>query len=173
MNIFFLHLDPKKCAQMHLDKHVVKMILESAQLLCTVHHFINEENKKRDSNYISKYLPKYKPTHKNHPSAIWSRTSLSNYKWLIQLAKELCTEYTYRYGKIHSTQNIILDLEKNLPDIPDIGFTTPLLAMPNEYKDKDPVESYRHYYFFDKSHMHFWKKRDVPEWITEMRNIFE
>ncbi len=172
MNIFFLHLDPKKCAQMHLDKHVVKMILESAQLLCTAHHVSIEEKKSKDPNYEPKFVPTYKLTHKNHPSAIWTRTSLGNYKWLVELAKELCFEYTYRYGKIHKCQEIILDLEKNLPPIPNDGFTPPLLAMPDEYKDSDPVESYRQYYFFDKSHMHFWKKRETPEWIVEMWDIF-
>ena len=173
MNIFFLHFDTKKCAQMHLDKHVIKMILESAQLLCTVHHVSNEENIKKNPNYEVKFVPKYKSTHKNHPSAIWARFSLSNYKWLVQLAKELCFEYTYRYEKIHKSQQIIFDLEENLPNIPDHGFTAPLLAMPNQYKDSDPIESYRQYYFFDKSHIHFWKKRETPEWILEMHNIFE
>lgn len=162
MNIFFLHMIPSICAIYHLDKHVVKMILETAQLLCSAHHL-------SDSNFE----PPYKLTHKNHPCAIWTRTSLDNYKWLVELGKELCKEYTYRYGKIHKCQTVIEQLDNNLPPIPEIGFTTPALAMPNEYKGDDAVESYRAYYLFEKSHILFWKKRDTPHWVLENKEMFE
>ena len=107
MNIFFLHKDPKKCAIMHVNKHVVKMILESTQMLCSVHHVC----KQIDPNYS--YTPPYKLAHKNHPCSIWVRESLSNYLWLIELAKELSKEYTYRYGKSHKCESYIYELEKN------------------------------------------------------------
>jgi hypothetical protein len=162
MNIFFLHLDPIICAMMHVDKHVVKMILESCQLLCTTHHVVS-----------STYKPPYKLTHKNHPSTVWVRASKANYEYLVNLAKELCKEYTYRYGKIHKCQSYIEELGKNIPPIPDIGFTTPAQAMPDIYKSNDPVESYRAYYFFEKSNIHSWKKRNVPDWIIETKNMFE
>jgi hypothetical protein len=100
MNIFFLHFDPKTCAQMHVDKHAVKMILESVQLLCSAHHLHpNGED-----------LKLMKLTHKNHPSSIWTRESLSNYKWLLELTKELCKEYTYRYGKVHKCETEYLQI---------------------------------------------------------------
>ena len=84
MNIFFLDEDPTMSAQYHVDKHVVKMILETAQLLCGVHHATAPDNT---------YVP-YKLSHKNHPCSIWARTSLSNYLYLCELGLELCKEYT-------------------------------------------------------------------------------
>ena len=163
MNIFFLHLDPKTCAQMHVNKHVVKMILETAQLLCTAHHL--------HPNLLG-YIPPYKMTHKNHPSAIWTRESMSNYKWLCELGKELCIEYTYRYGKIHKSEKYIDDLMLNLPDIEDKGFSEPRQAMPDIYKDEnDSLEAYRNYYFFEKVDLHSWKNREKPFWIIEMENM--
>jgi hypothetical protein len=162
MNIFFLHLNPFICAIMHVDKHVVKMILESCQLLCTTHHVV-----------CSTYKPPYKPTHKNHPSTVWVRESKSNYEYLVNLGKALCKEYTYRYGKIHKCQSYIEELGNNIPPIPDIGFTTPAMAMPDIYKSNNPVESYRAYYFFEKSNIHSWKKRSVPKWIIETQNMFQ
>ena len=86
MNIFFLDFNTQKCAQYHCDKHVVKMILETAQLLCGVHHMIPQ---------VTPQVP-YKLSHKNHPCAIWTRDSLSNYLYLCDLGLELCKEYTYR-----------------------------------------------------------------------------
>jgi hypothetical protein len=168
MNIFFLHLIPSICAMMHADKHVIKMILESTQLLCSVHHIINS----------SLYKPPYKLTHKNHPCSIWTRASKQNYIWLCQLSKELCKEYTFRYGKIHKCEQYIDELTENIPLLPDIPFSTPAQAMPAVYKDSDDVvEAYRQYYFFEKIHIHSWKGkiagRDTPQWITDIHELFE
>ena len=82
MNIFFLDYDTQKCAQYHCDKHVVKMVLETAQLLCGVHHTTPQ---------VTPQVP-YKLSHKNHPCAIWCRESLSNYLYLCDLGLELCKE---------------------------------------------------------------------------------
>ncbi len=102
--------------------------------------------------------------------------STANYSWLCELGKELCKEYTYRYGKVHKCQEYIEDLSKNIPPLPDIGFTQPAQAMPDEYKDPDSVEAYRQYYFFDKVHIHSWKGkingRVEPHWITNMKTMF-
>jgi len=156
MNIFFLDIDPETCAKMHVDKHVVKMILESVQILCSVHHIME-----------SHYKPPYKLSHKNHPCCIWARESLSNYIWLISLTQELCKEYTYRYGKTHKSQQYLEELSSNLPSIPELGFTEPRKAMPEYCKEKDPMWSYRNYYYYEKKNLHSWKKRDVPEWIND------
>ena len=165
MNIFFLHILPQICAEMHLDKHVIKMILETTQLLCSAHHMTNSE-----------YTPCYKLSHKNHPCAVWTRESKDNYIWLCTFEKELCKEYTYRYGKIHKCQSYIEDLEKNVPKLPELGFTKPAQAMPKMYKDDDFIDAYRTYYFFGKIKIHSWKGkvsgRPIPEWITEMHNLF-
>ncbi len=98
MNIFFLDWDVKKSAEYHCDKHVVKMILETAQLLCGAHHVTDQVPTKYPPSTLQ--VP-YKLSHKNHPCAIWTRESLSNYLYLCELGLELCKEYTYRYGKRH------------------------------------------------------------------------
>ena len=165
MNIFYLHHDPRICAQMHVDKHVIKMILETCQLLCSAHHVLGSD-----------YKPCYKLTHKNHPSSVWCRESTGNYEWLCQLGLELCKEYTYRYQKTHKCEEYILDLSKNIPKIENTEFTRPRQAMPEIYKSKDSIDAYRAYYFFDKISMHSWsgkfQSREVPDWILEMHEMF-
>ena len=148
---------------MHVDKHVVKLILETCQILCAVHHLI-----------ASKYKPPYKLTHKNHPCTVWARESLENYKWLVKLGIELCKEYTYRYGKVHKCEQYIkkMSKKKNFPLITKIEFTPPAQAMPEMYKSKDTIDSYRQYYFFEKHTLLSWTKRKEPEWITEIREMF-
>lgn len=152
MNIFYLDSNPTLCAKYHNDKHVVKMILETAQLLCGVHWVIGSE-------------APYKLSHKNHPCAIWVRESLSNYLYLCDLGLELCKEYTYRYGKRHKSQEVIEWCVTNLPNICDKDFTTPPKAMPDEYKVSDVIESYRNYYRGAKKDFAKWKNREVPEWF--------
>jgi hypothetical protein len=153
MNIFFLDFDTKKCAEYHCDKHVVKMILESAQLLCGAHWVSNSE-------------APYKLSHKNHPCSIWVRESLSNYLYLCDLGLELCKEYTYRYGKRHKSQDIIEWCLVNKPNIKDVDFTCPPLAMGDEFKiGNNVIESYRNYYIKAKKDFAVWKNRDIPEWF--------
>jgi hypothetical protein len=150
-----LDKDVKKCAQYHVDKHVVKMILETAQLLCGVHHMLPEPTPD---------VP-YKLSHKNHPCAIWVRENMENYNWLCELGLELCKEYTHRYGKIHKTQAIIEWCFTNKPNLKsDETITDLALAMPIECKIGDAVESYRNYYITHKKHIAVWSKRDVPFW---------
>ena len=151
MNIFFLDEDIKKCAEYHVDKHCVKMILESAQLLCGVHWVAGGE-------------APYKLSHKNHPCSIWARESLSNYFLLCELGYELCKEYTYRYGKRHKSQDVIEWCMTHRPNIIDKGLTEQPKAMPEQYKTNSVVESYRNYYMGEKSGFAVWKNRDTPNW---------
>ena len=158
MNIFFLDIDPTKCAQYHLDKHVVKMIIETAQMLYSVHWVFEKD------------LPEgsYRKTHVNHPCSVWARQSNQNYKWLCLLGIELCREYTYRYGKIHKTERHINWLDSNMPDLPDINFTEPAQAMPDEYKDINPVVAYRNFYVKNKMELRGitkYTKRPIPDWV--------
>jgi hypothetical protein len=157
MNIFFLDNDPKKCAEYHNNKHVVKMILETAQLLCGVHHIVDSQLE----------IP-YKLSHKNHSCSIWARECVENYVWLCDLGIELCKEYTHRYGKKHKSQQIIEWCMINIPNIQSNGnITNPALAMPDERKIKSrnsAVDSYREYYIKDKSHIAAWSKRSKPFW---------
>jgi len=152
MNIFFLDEDVKKCAEYHVDKHSTKMCVEYSQLLCGVHWVAGGE-------------APYKLSHKNHPCSIWTRKSLSNYLYLCELGLELSKEYTYRYGKRHKSQDVIEWCLINKPNIPDIGFTEPAMAMPDEYKVKSVVESYRNYYMGAKSGFAVWKNREKPFWF--------
>ena len=161
MNIFFLDYDVVECAKYHCDKHVVKMILESAQLLCGAHHVTN-----------SKLDIPYKLSHKNHPCSIWVRESLSNYLYLCELGLELCKEYTYRYEKRHKSQDVIEWCVTNNVNICDKGITQPAKAMPDEYKVKDVIQSYRNYYIGAKKDFASWKKRNVPTWFSE-KNCLE
>ncbi len=152
MNIFILDTDPKIAAQMQCDKHVVKMVLETAQLLCSV--------------FDSGVAP-YKRTHFNHPSAVWARTSHENYAWLVQHGIALCAEYQHRYGKVHASEDVILWCFQNWPveRLPRIGLTPFALAMPDQYKRADPVEAYRAYYQGAKASIATWKAiRGRPAW---------
>ena len=155
MNIFMLDNDPATAARYHCDKHVVKMILETAQLLCGAHH----------TTHQATHQVPYKLSHKNHPCSIWVRESLSNYLYLCDLGLELCKEYTYRYGKRHKSQDVIEWCITNKLNIIDKGFTEPPKAMPDEYKVVDVVESYRNYYRGAKSGFAVWKNRETPNWF--------
>ncbi len=167
MNIFFLSLSPIEAARLHCDKHVVKMILETAQLLYSSHWILNPEGLNEGA---------YKLAHKNHPCSVWVRTSLTNYMWLASLGWWLCKEYQYRYGdhKVHKTETHIVWLLQNPPKaIPIEAFTLPSLAMPNEYKQPDPVSSYRTYYseskYKQKSIVQY-TRREWPEFLIKEVN---
>lgn len=152
MNIFYLDENLKLNAQYYMDKHIVKMPLESAQLLCSTLYFTNQE---KDSPY--------KLTHKNHPCSIWCRKSLSNWLFLKELALELCKEYTYRYGKIHKCQSVMENLP--LPNLEDKGLTPLPNCMDKEYIICDDVIiNYRNYYVNGKTNIAKWSKRDKPFW---------
>ena len=178
MNIFYLDHDVKKCAEMHNDKHVVKMILEYAQLLSTAHRVLDgtivvglSKTGRKQSRYV---LPDnresllYSATHLNHPSAVWVRKSKQNYLWLANMLIALCEEYTHRYGKIHKVERdgLCYVLLKNIPhSIIDSDFTQPTPAMPDVVKiPGDSIKSYRNYYINNKTHLANWKKRTIPEW---------
>lgn len=166
MNIFLLDNDIKKCAEQHVDKHVVKMIVEYAQLLSTAHRVLDGDNNELPDDRDTIL---YKATHRNHPSAVWARESSENYVWLHALLKSLCEEYTFRYEKIHKTQRdgLMDTLGKAPNNIQSLGITEFKLAMPDEFKiEKDPVASYRNYYNGAKKDLFRWKKRDKPTWIV-------
>ncbi len=154
MNIFVLDQNHKLNAQYHVDRHVVKMIVEQAQLLCSVYYYTGQDE-----------ISPYRLTHKNHPCAIWTRESLSNWKWLRDATLALAEEYTYRYGKLHKSGEIVKSLPE--PKLIDIGMTPFAQAMPESYRNNNVVEAYRKYYREDKSHLFSWKQRQKPYWIGE------
>lgn len=158
MNIFVLDENPGLASSYHNDRHVVKMILESAQLLSTAHHVL-------DGHMFAPKLDRmYKPTHKNHPCSIWTRETTDNYVWLLHLLAGLLDEYKERYHKTHKTESII-DTLISLPiNLKKRGLTPFAQAMPDEYKDDDPVMAYRRYYMGDKRHIAQWKTQPPPWW---------
>ena len=184
MNIFILDEDIDKCAEYHVDKHVVKMILESAQLLCTAHWIekyigytprkltskewaIVREHKKEEPRPFP-----YLPTMHNHPCSVWVRSSLDNYEYLYTLALALNDEYGFRYGKSHkSVHDVILQL----PDInlPRCGLSPFAQAMPDELKGPNAIIAYRKFYHKDKATFASWKGREKPHWWIEEEADYE
>jgi len=151
MNIFVLDKDPFKAAQMQCDKHIVKMILETAQLLCSI---------------FPENTAPYKRTHYNHPCSKWTRESYGNYAWLIHHGLALCDEYTYRYNKQHKCRDIILwcHYYGRIEYFNSLELTPFSKCMPEECKNDDIVDSYRNYYITNKKSIAKWTKREIPVW---------
>ena len=143
MNIFYLHKDPREAAKLQYNKHVVKMILESAQMLCTAHHCYGDKWQKEN-------VP-YKQAHLNHPSTVWARRSKATYMWLFKHMMGLGYEYWLRYGKQHlSISKCSMFLSKPPVHIQGEEFTQPPQAMPDEYKDPCSIQAYWNYYIGEK-----------------------
>ena len=157
MNIFYLHKDPRKAAEYQYNKHIVKMILESAQMLCTAHHHYAEL-------YGYKTFVPYKKAHYNHPSTVWARGNISQYRWLYNHMIALGEEYTRRYGKTHlSITKCKPTLQFHPNGMPDGFFTQPPQCMPDEYKDECSLQAYWNYYIGAKIIIANWKTEDIYE----------
>ena len=161
MNIFYLSSVAEIAAQMACDKHVVKMILETTQMLYTAQHVC-------PSNLDESPLTPYKIAHKNHPSTIWARSSLENYNWLCALGLWYCEEYKYRYGyhKQHACEQHLRWLHENPPTLPDYPFTEPPQCMPDQYKTESCIEAYRNYYIGEKLGFIRYTNREAPDWLA-------
>ena len=164
MNIFYLDRDPEIAAQMHCDKHVVKMILESAQMLSTAHRVL-------DGDEIADSKGLYKMAHKNHPCTIWARTNSENYEWLWNLYDNLMKEYTYRYGKHHASERLTHALWEFPRNISHGDFTDPPQCMPDYCKSDNTVAAYQTYYIIEKSDFAKWPDERRPEWFNEQRTL--
>lgn len=152
MNIFVLDEDIKKCAQYHCDQHVVKMILESVQIMCTA---LNKKG----------FSTPYKSTHVKHPCVLWTEESYENFIWLKNLALALNTEYQYRYQKKTDHKSIFVLDEISDYKYDNIGLTEFAQAMPDKYKvPGNAVKAYRQFYLGDKLKFARWTRRAVPRW---------
>lgn len=179
MNIFYIDKDPVQAAQWMVDKHVVKMILESAQLLSTAHRLHDGreiEGKSKTGRKARRWVLDdardavvYQATHINHPSAVWCRDSVENYNWLVDHFFALMAEYTYRYNKEHKCYGELSYLLQSPPHNLKARDMTPMpSAMADEYKiSNDSLTNYRNYYRIGKVSMHKWTNRQPPEWINE------
>jgi hypothetical protein len=165
MNLFILSLIQKEIAQFMMDKHVSKILLEAVQMLCSAKRVLDPEDE------INQNL--YKLAHKNHPVTIWCRKSKANFVWVLDLIEELHNEWKYRYGhpetKNHKSYLVSLILRENIPSddkFEEMKLTPFALAMPDEYKTSDAVESYKNYYMSEeKQRIASWKKRrGKPDW---------
>jgi len=180
MNIFYLNRDTKICAREHCDKHVVKMIVEYAQLLSTAHRIL-DGNQYFDKSKTGRKIHRWKlDQHRedklyhavswNHPSAIWVRDSLEHYQWLWNMASELCQEYHHRYGeqndKKHKSSYVIQKLSFAPDNISRTGiFREPPQAMPEDVKvPGDSIAAYHNYYRVYKKRFATWKNREIPSW---------
>ena len=186
MNIFVLHNDPVKAAQLQCDRHVVKMTLESMQMLSTCHRMLDGKlttrpsiSGKRVVQYYDLYegsddleaeLMYMRAVHFEHPCNQWLRRSEGNYRWMWEHTKALCKEYTYRYGKIHKNEMPLLwGLQSSPRNIPKGGMTPFELAF-KDYPEclalKEPVKAYRAFYQTKQDRFKMvWTKRKVPEWF--------
>jgi len=180
MNIFFLDETPFDAAISLHDVHCVKMILESAQLLCNAHHYTSSAFP--DFNRFVHYrATPFKVTHINHPCSIWARATIANYSWLSEYLLCLCGEFQYRRGKHHKVEQLAKYLDTHIPNLSIWGMTVPPLCMPLEYQlhdEQNPksmneaVESYRNYYlqvkWQDKNgkRLDKWSFRGQPKWWT-------
>ena len=181
MNIFYLHKNPVIAAQMHCDQHVVKMLLETAQMLSTAHRMLDGEKTKRPSvsgkRMVDYYVHPdpilehtlYKAVHFKHPSNVWIRESVEHYGWAKDLMNALADEYEYRYGKQHGTAVNVLPYLQLPPKSMKMtgGWAPPPQCMPDEIKRPTPqtMLAYRDFYITEKSKFAKWKKtRKSPDW---------
>ena len=172
MNLFILSLIQKEIAQAMMDKHISKILLEAVQMLCSAKHILSPNDESNDKLY--------KMAHKNHPVTIWCRTSKANFVWTLDLVDEMHNEWKYRYehpeSKHHKSYLMAQYLREHMPSdesFEKVGLTPFALAMPDQYKTADPVESYRNYYMSEeKQKIASWKKlREKPEWYTYTINV--
>lgn len=160
MNIFYLSKDPVEIAKQLCDKHIVKMPLESAQMLSTVWW---GKTKYADTKLILKQL--YKPVHIGHPSTLWTMQTEGNYRWHYNLFVAMLEEYTRRYNKVHASSKL-LELLKESP-IDGGEFYPPPQCMPVQYKTDDTILAYRNYYINEKARFARYTNGTAPEWLEE------
>ena len=156
MNLFHLHKDPKTIAKYHCDKHVVKMVLETAQMLCSAYKKHYDDDGEL-----------YKIAHPKHPMTLWIGYAHMNFKFALDVLEALGDEYTYRYGKVHNSMRIhkLLTTKHTRWHSWDGCFTTPPQCMPDQYKNADYITAYRNYYKAEKKPFAVYTKREVPEFM--------
>ena len=176
INIFVLDLNPAAAARMHCDKHIPKMIVESAQMLSTAHRILDGEEylapSKSGKRMVKHFSLKhnddliYKAVHAKHPCTLWTMQSYSNYIWHYGFFRDLSAEFKFRFGKVHQSWDLLKYTLQNPPKNISMSASTDFaLAMPDVYKVACPVESYRNYYIGEKARFAKWERgRAAPDW---------
>ena len=175
MNLFYLDRQAAECARQHCDKHVVKMIIEYAQLLSAAHRILDgvqseiiQNNRRKQVWTLPTDAPFYVASHVKHPDAIWCRATAPNYRFLVTLFTHLCDEYTHRYGRVHATDTKLRQHLAQFPqNIPAGAFTEPPQCMPDEYKAPDVVTAYQNLYVGSKARFAKWTNRQPPSWFIQ------
>jgi hypothetical protein len=164
MNIFAVDPDPVISAKSLVDRHVVKMILESAQLLC-VTHSIHGQVPEGIWDSLG---------WRHHPCAKWTAASLANYRWLLAHANGLGAEYQHRYGRTHKLKadGMLAKLAEVSPPIPDAGLT-PFAEATGDIHEGEPIMTYRRYYLEHKNHLMVWTRREPPDWVAAAMDIHQ
>jgi hypothetical protein len=163
MNIFYVDPDPYLAAQILPDRHVVKMPVESVQMLVSALLRYN-----CDHGVLTKAGTIHKGGYPNHPCTIWTGNNKSNFSWLLAHGFGLCQEYTKRYGKVHFAEGQLETIKPLTKFIPEGEFTAPFLAMPDHLKGVDPVLAYRGYInakVAEKPGIFVWKVKK-PNWLV-------
>lgn len=157
MNIFVLDHNMGQCVAYMADKHIVKMVTETAQILSSAYYYTGEAE-----------IAPYKLSHANHPCCVWARSSVENWQWLHGLGLAMYDEYRYRYGdRVHKAGETIKRMTR--PNLPKAAFTMPPACVPDAYRREDVVESYRAYYMGEKQHIFRWTRRGIPAWIVDYK----
>jgi len=184
MNIFFLHEDAVIAATMQCDKHVPKMLLETAQMLSTAHRVLDGTKIQRPSKSGKRMVwywehpdPQldevlYTPTHVNHPSSVWIRENSENYKWAFTHFVGLCVEFRFRFRKAHLSETKLrrplANLPKNIP--PSVERSPIALAIDDKFKGPDPISSYQKFYQAKQERMTMEWNRGThkPDWFERI-----
>lgn len=158
MNLFIVDYDINKCIQSLPDKHIVKMPVESTQLLCAAYYILDQANGLEGKIY--------KPSHLKHPCALWAAESSLNWDWLKEYTIKLGEEYTFRYGKSHKSVELAKHLTK--PIFNKTEMTAFVKCVPEEFRELDVVEAYRQYFIYYKQHIKRYTGRDIPSWFIDI-----
>lgn len=180
MNIFVLDEDPAKAARDLCNKHVVKMIIESAQILSTVYRLAMEERRSLPAKDAETYPRLYKATHIHHPVTKWVRSSIHNTDWLWQHLLAIESEYNARYNQRREKQykawSVIRELDGHRSGIwnghGDWRLHTPFVqCMPEQYQNQgDAVAAYRAFYRGEKARFAKWEPHAAePTWWAACR----
>jgi len=173
MNIFYLDKDPVQAARYHCDKHVNKMIVETAQILSKIHWLLGYDGHNHVEHGAGPYRACRNVADRLGPK-LWVAESLANYRWTVRLGLALCDEFERRFsGRQHETKPVLEWLRDHEPALADIGQTTPRLAFAEGHTGlrdpHNPVESYRDYYRKRKREMKTWPAGQIPAWFTNTR----
>ena len=155
MNLFVLHRDPRIAARWQCDRHVVKMTLETAQILCSAAHLLGQK-------------APYRPTHLGHPCVVWTAASRGNWRWVVAHGLALAEEYERRFGRRHKSLAVLRWAERSGAGPPAQSGRRRkfVMAMPEKYRGPDPVQAYRRFYQAEKARLAPWRApaRPPPWW---------